>query len=315
MDAKTFSVAAVGLLLGLAGAFGQQRVIQPSPAYHPIGGAPIYRPAPVQPQAPAPAPAPAPMAQPVYSAPAPVAQPVYAPQPKLTLAPAAADEEYEDETDGDADEDGIYWFWGSRWPGLSLGPKIGTTGLGADLTFGVTRFLNLRSGVNFGSFTWDAELGDADYDMDIDMVSVPLLVDLYPAGGHFRISAGLYIQPGTKADIQSTPTEATQIGEHTYPPEVIGTLRGEVEVADAVTPYLGIGFGNPVGEDQLLTFSLDLGVIFQSYDSSLTSDGAGMTTKLDTFRKDVELEAKNIQKDLDDFRIFPVLTLALAWHF
>ncbi|NCA82764.1 MAG: hypothetical protein EOM72_08455 [Opitutae bacterium] len=307
MNAKTVCGAAVGWAWISVCAFGQQRVIQPSPAYYQSGSAPVDRAAPAQVQAP--------MAPPVYYAPPPVAQPVYAPQPKLTLAPAAADEEYEDASAAGGDEDGLYWFWGSKWPGLSLGPKIGTTGIGADLTFGVTRFLNLRSGFNFGTFTWDAELGGADYDMDIDMVSIPLLVDLYPAGGHFRISAGLYIQPDTKADIQSTPTEATQIGEHTYPPEVIGTLRGQVEVADAITPYLGIGFGNTVGEDQLLTFSLDIGVIFQSYDSSLTSDGAGMTTKLDTFRKDVELEAKNIQKDLDDFRIFPVLTLGLAWHF
>ena len=82
-----------------------------------------------------------------------------------------------------------------------------------------------------------------------------------------------------------------------------------------MAPYLGIGFGNAVAEDQLLTFTLDIGVVFQAYDVSLTSDGAGMTAKLDTFREDVKKEEQNIQDDLDDWKIFPVLTLGLAWHF
>jgi len=65
----------------------------------------------------------------------------------------------------------------------------------------------------------------------------------------------------------------------------------------------------------LLTFMVELGVIFQSYDSSLTADGAGMTAKLDTFRQDIQEEERNLQKDLDDLKVYPVLTLGLAWHF
>ena len=307
------SVVVAGLVWGAAGAFGQ-RVIQPSPAYYQNGAAPAPRPVPA-----------APAAQPTYQQPvyhsqpaapqaAPVAQPVYAPQPKLTLAPATMEEMYGEEY-AEEDEDGIYWFWGSKWPGISVGPKIGTTGIGLDLTFGISQYMNLRGGFNYGPFSLSAELGSVEYDLEMDMSTVPLLVDLYPGGGHFRISAGLFIQTGTEADILATPDSPTQIGQHTYPPEVIGTLSGKVEVADEITPYLGIGFGNTVGEDQLLTFTLDIGVVFQSYDSSLTSDGAGMTTPVDTFRKDLELEAQNLAKDLENFEILPVVTLGLAWHF
>lgn len=275
----------VGLAWGAACAFGQGRTIQPSPAYY-QGGA--YAPA------------------------APAAAPQMAPQ--MTLAPAPADEEeYEEDW---AEEDGIYWFWGQKWPGIALGPKIGTTGIGLDLTFGFNRYLNLRGGFNYGSFTWSSELGDVDYDMDVDLVTLPLLVDIHPFGNHFRLTGGAYFQPGgSKAELEATVEDSMQIGSHTYPAEVIGTLSGEVEVADVVTPYLGIGFGNAVGEDQLLTFMVDFGVIFQSYDVSLTSDGAGMTAKLDTFRKDLEEEEAAAQSDMDDFKIFPVLTFGIAWHF
>ena len=36
---------------------------------------------------------------------------------------------------------------------------------------------------------------------------------------------------------------------------------------------------------------------------------------LNTFREDVAKEEALLQKDVDDWKIFPVLTLGLAWHF
>ena len=285
---RILSAAAIALAVLTVAVFAQQ----PAPAYYqpvPAHAQPVY-------YAP-------PAAQPVYYAPAPVQPVYYAPQP----APAYAPEEEE--------EEGYYWVWGQKWPGLALGPKFGTTGLGLEMTFGVNPYLNLRSGFNYGSFTWGQEFGNVDYDADLTMTSVPLLLDVHPFGGHFRLTGGLYLQPGTKADLDATPSEPTQIGSHTYNPDTIGTLTGEIEVGDVLTPYVGIGFGNTVGEDQLLTLTLDIGVIFQSYDVSLDSDGAGMTAQLDTFREDLKKEEGLLQKDADDWKIFPVVAISLAWHF
>ena len=286
---RILSAAAIALAVLTVAVFAQQ----PAPAYYqpvPAHAQPVY-------YAP-------PAAQPVYYAPGP-AQPVYyAPQP----APAYAAEEEEE-------EEGYYWFWGQKWPGLALGPKFGTTGLGLEMTFGVNPYLKLRSGFNYGSFTWGQEFGNVDYDADVTMTSVPLLLDVHPFGGQFRITGGLYLQPGTKADLDATPSEPTQIGSHTYNPDTIGTLTGEIEVSSALTPYLGIGFGNTVGEDQLLTLTLDIGVIFQSYDVALDSNGAGMTAQLDTFREDLKKEEELLQEDADNWKIFPVVSISLAWHF
>lgn len=289
-------------VLAWAGAVGAQQGI-PLPRSPGAATPPVYRPAPA-PVRPAPAPVPtaAPPAVPVYP-PA-----VYSPptvRPAVTPALLAVDEE----------EEGIYWPWGEQWPGLALGPKFGTTGVGLDVVFGINPHFNLRGGFNYGVVSFDARLSDIDYTFDVDMISLPLLLDIHPFGGHFHLTAGLYLQPGSQADIQATPKRNVQIGEHTYPPNVVGTLYGKIEVAESVAPYLGIGFGNVVHPDQLLTFHLDIGVVIQSYDVSLTSDGAGMTTPVDTFRKDLEKEAAAMQKDLDQFRIYPVLTLGLAWHF
>jgi hypothetical protein len=296
---RLVGTVAIGLIFGAVCAEAQPRKIQPSPAYFQGRAAPSQSVAPAElPEA-----APAVLEAPAYR---------YEPQPQLTLAPASYDETVTEEYDY---EDGIYWPWGQKWPGLALGPKIGTTGIGLDLIFGVNPYLNLRSGFNYGTFTWNSDLGSESYDLDVDLLSVPLLLDIYPFGNHFRISAGLYIQPDNKAKIDSTPTSAQQVGSHTYAPEVIGTLSGEIEFDNTVAPYIGIGFGNTVGEDQLLTFSLDLGVILQSYTVTLTSSGSGMDALMDTFREDLQKEQDNIQSDLDDFKLFPVLTMGLAYHF
>ena len=296
---------AVGLAWSAAAAFGQQRVVQPSPAYYPAA------PASAQPVYYAPAPAPT-GARPVYYAPATApagAQPVYyAPQPAPQMALNPTFAEFEEE------EEGFYWFWGSKWPGLALGPKIGTTGLGLDLVFGVTSWLNLRSGFNWGDISLETPISGVDYDTDITATSLPLLVDVH-FGGHFRISGGIFFQTGSSADLLSTPTTPVQIGAHTYGPDVVGTLTGEIEVADTISPYIGIGFGNAVGEEQLLTFMMDIGVVFQSYDVTLTSNGAGMTAALDTFRNDMVLEEQTLQNDVDNFEIYPVFTLGVAYHF
>ena len=241
------------------------------------------------------------------------AQPAaYYPEPAYGAAPGTWAEVRET---GYAEEYEYEYESGYEWPGISLGPKIGTTGVGGDLTVGLASFLNLRSGANFASFTVKPTLGDVKYDADVDMLSIPLLVDLYPFGGDFRLTGGAYFQPGTEVGLTSTPGGNVQIGNHVYGPDVVGTLTGKAELSSEITPYLGIGFINTVGKEQRLNLSIDLGVIFQSFDVELTSDGAGMKTQLDTFRKDMEKEEKRLQDDFDKLKIFPVVTLGLALRF
>ena len=40
-----------------------------------------------------------------------------------------------------------------------------------------------------------------------------------------------------------------------------------------------------------------------------------MTAKLDTFREDIVEEEQNLQADFDDFKVYPVVALGLAFTF
>lgn len=212
-------------------------------------------------------------------------------------------------------EEGIYWPWGEKWPGLALGVKGGTAGIGPELTFGISKYLNLRGGYNWANFTSKGKIEKVKYDLDFDMDNIPVMLDWHPFAGMFRISAGAYFQSDSYVKLDATPKKSTKIGNHHYGPDVIGTLKGRIDVEDDVAPFVGIGFGNAVMKDVALSLSLDIGLLFQSYDVKLTSNGAGMYTKDPTFRYDLEKERKRIQDHADDWKIYPVVALSLAYHF
>lgn len=238
----------------------------------------------------------------------------------FVLAPAGEEEsgvfpvEY---TLEEGEEEGIYWPWGQKWPGMALGLRAGTTGLGAELTFGINRWLNLRGGWNWCSFEPRLKVDEVKFDADLDLDTADVMLDIHPFGGTFRISGGVYYHFDGTAALSATPQkEWTKIGNHRYQPATIGTMSGRATVDDDFVPYAGIGWGNNVGDDVAVTFALDLGVMFQSYTvGPFTATGSGAFSKDPSFRDDLAKEQRRVQDRLDDWKIYPVVTLSLAYHF
>ena len=212
-------------------------------------------------------------------------------------------------------EEGIYWPWGEKWPGLAVGVKGGTVGLGPEVTFGISKYLNLRGGYNWANFTSKGKIEKVKYDLDFDMDNIPVMLDWHPFAGMFRISAGAYFQSDSYVKLDAQPHKSSKIGNHHYPAVVVGTLKGRIDVEDDVAPYVGIGIGNAVMKDVALSLSLDIGLLFQSYDVQLTSSGPGMNALYPFFRDDLERERKRVQDKADDWKIYPVVALSLAYHF
>lgn len=242
------------------------------------------------------------------------------------LSPAAPAETDEAEREGlfpveytleEGEPEGIYWPWGQKWPGMALGVKAGTTGAGAELTFGFNKWLNLRGGYNWFTVEPSLKADDVKYKADIDLDTISLLLDVHPFGGVFRITGGLYWHQDGTAALSATPGKPwTKIGDHRYEPASIGTISGRANVEDDMAPYVGIGWGNSVADDAALTLSLDLGVMFQSYEvEPLHATGSGAKSDNPVFREDLAKERNRLQDDLDDWKIYPVLTLSLAYHF
>ena len=196
--------------------------------------------------------------------------------------------------------------------GLAIAGKAGTLGLGGELTTGIASDINARFGLNKLDFDFDEEFDDVEYDVDLDFSSLSALLDWHVFGGSFRVTGGL-LSMDHEFDLDGTPTGSEEIGGTVYSAAEIGTLSGNAEI-DGVAPYLGIGWGNPLGSSRRWGFYCDLGVAFtDSPDVALSASG---TLASDPgFRADLARERDEIEDDLEPFQLYPVISLGLYFRF
>jgi hypothetical protein len=200
------------------------------------------------------------------------------------------------------------------WPGIGVGIKIGTLGLGADVTLPVIpKWLNLRASGNYLKYSYDGTADDIDYTFTLDFKDLMLLGDWHVFGNNFRLSAGAVWAGSSEVRLNGTPSDNVTIGDTEYTPEQVGTLNGELAF-ESVAPYVGIGFGNAIGPyEQTWSFVFDLGVIFQTFEATLSSDGPLANDP--TFQANLKTEEDDLQDSMNQFKIYPVLQFGVAYHF
>lgn len=183
---------------------------------------------------------------------------------------------------------------------------VGTLGLGADVAVSLRDNLSLRAGANFFPFDINFDESDVDYDLGLPSPQFLLLADLYPIGG-FHVSGGLMIST-SDFDLTADLNEPVEIGENTYTPAEIGNLTGTLATRD-VSPYIGIGFGKPAASR--IGFVFDLGVAFHGEpEVSATADGP--VASVPGFQQDLDAEVAEIQDDVEDIIVYPVLSLGIS---
>lgn len=196
--------------------------------------------------------------------------------------------------------------------GLAVAGKVGTLGLGGELTTAVTSDINTRVGYNRMDFDFDGDLADIDYDFELDFHSFSALVDWFVFDGPIRVTGGI-ISMDHKLHLEASGAsgELEGIGDGTYDWADIGILSGTAEV-DGVAPYFGIGFGkNILDKDQRWGFYGDAGIAFTS-SPGVTLASTGSVPGL---ADDLAKESKNIEDDLEFFRYYPVFSVGLFIRF
>lgn len=193
--------------------------------------------------------------------------------------------------------------------GIVASGKIGTLGLGADVSFGVLPRLALRVGASFQPIEPSREIDDIDFELQLPSPNFMGAVDLYLAGP-LRLSAGL-ISFGSDIEVTGDLTEDVEIGDETYSPEEIGTLTGLFDTKD-VAPWAGIGLGKSLGPG--VAFTMDLGVAF-SGEPAVTLSADGPISGQPAFQANLRQEEANLQEDASLVKLFPVLSIGLSIGF
>jgi hypothetical protein len=180
-------------------------------------------------------------------------------------------------------------------------------GVGADVALAVSPNIGLRAGANIMPFEIDGEVEDVDFTVELQSPQFMALVDLYPAGG-FRLSGGLRF---SSSDIVLTgdATETIELGDTDYDLDsFVGTI-----VTASVSPYVGIGFGNPAAGP--FGFFVDLGVAYQG-EPELDLVATGSATSLPGFDADLEEKRVEVEDELQKyFKFYPVISIGISVGF
>ena len=196
--------------------------------------------------------------------------------------------------------------------GVGVTAKGGTTGLGGDLTVPlVSNWLNLRGGYNIGELRPSITEAGIDYKSDIHFESIPILLDLHPFHGGFRITGGVFINKN-ELDLSST-VDASTVGNGGS--AGTATLNANVSWSKDFAPYLGIGWGNAADDNTLdlpiaVGFSLDIGAFYQGSPDVLLTDSSGSVNAAD-----LEAERRQLEDDLSGFKFYPVVTVGIHIRF
>lgn len=165
--------------------------------------------------------------------------------------------------------------------GLALGVGGGSDGLSFEIATPLGDHFQLRAGYGLSlglikaNYTVGVSAGGkiATYPLSFRFAESDgrLLFNIYPGLGKFHFTVGAYLGSanfikGTLSNLSAdASTSGISYGGKTIFP-VNNALDMYVRTGNgkfAVKPYLGIGFGRPVSDDKTVTFSVDLGCMYQ----------------------------------------------------
>jgi hypothetical protein len=195
--------------------------------------------------------------------------------------------------------------------GLSVGVTGGTLGIGPEVGYRVNRSFGLRGNATFLGVSHNVNSDDIDYDGHLKLSSYGLMADLYPMGNGFRISAGARID-NNKVRLRATPTGDVEVGDDTYTAAEVGVLSGHVKASD-FAPALTIGWGGGISRGVKL--GVELGALFQGSPRVHDLHATGTLASDPDFQASLRDEEKEIEDDIDQYKVYPILQVSLGYAF
>ncbi|HTX06518.1 MAG TPA: autotransporter outer membrane beta-barrel domain-containing protein [Steroidobacteraceae bacterium] len=205
-------------------------------------------------------------------------------------------------------------------PDFAVAVRAGTPGAGLDLDLGLSPSFGVRVGFAGFNFNHTIDTSDVDYDGRLKLRTVTGLLDWYVFRGGFHLTAGV-AGNGTKLDVVGQPSQGSYtINGTTYSSSQLGSLTGELKFGNSLSPYVGLGWGNPAGESSRVHWLLDVGAIYGGTPSvSLTAQcgpaapaGSALCQQI---QGNVASEEQKLRDKADILRWYPVVNLGVAVRF
>ena len=192
----------------------------------------------------------------------------------------------------------------------ALGVGVSTLGFGVELSQTLGNSTAIRLGYNTASYDTDGETDGIDYEYELDWSSASLILDWHPFDSGFRLSVGA-LSNDNSIDAESKSFDGTvDVGGVNFTAAQVGRVEGEIDF-DSFSPYAGVGWGRI--PESGLGFMFDLGVVFQgSPDVELRSVGGSLSGD-PTLNAAIEEEEEELEDDVEEFDLYPVIRFSLNY--
>jgi len=200
---------------------------------------------------------------------------------------------------------------------VGVAADVGTLGAGVHLIIPIQDNLNVRLGFNGYNTTYAESTTDVNYDLKVKLQTIDTLLDWYPMSGSFHLSAGLFHNGNKVTSVaKAENNDSYSINGNTYSTSEVGSIYGSIDFRSAA-PYLGLGWGNPIGKEKGWGFTSDLGVVFQGAPSSTLSNSGCVASAAicAQFYNDLNEENLNLEQKVSNFKYYPLLRIGVSYSF
>ncbi len=194
----------------------------------------------------------------------------------------------------------------------AVGGGISTLGLNLTVAQTLTDDVTLRVSYNGATYDFDGNTSGIDYNYGFDFSSIGGLVDWHVFGTEFRITLGAISNSNEVTANSKDLAGVIEVGDQTFTSAEVGRLEGKIDF-DKLAPYLGIGWGRAADRGWALLF--DLGIAMQGDgDADLRSVG-GTFSNDPRLLAEIEREELELEEDLEDYDLYPVVGVHLLYTF
>ncbi|MGH7225973.1 MAG: hypothetical protein ACRELF_22370 [Gemmataceae bacterium] len=206
-------------------------------------------------------------------------------------------------------------------PDMAVALRAGTTGIGLDYDIALGQRFSARIGYSGFNYKYMVDTTDVNYGGTFKLSMLSGLADWYAFNGGFHLTVGV-VGNGTTIDLAGRPSAGGSytINDHVYSSGEVGSLAGRLKFGNSVSPYVGLGWGNPVGAGHHLHVLLDVGAIYGGTPHASLAAQCGPATPSGSstcaqLQSDVQAEAHRLQNDVTIVKWYPVVDLGLAYRF
>lgn len=202
----------------------------------------------------------------------------------------------------------IYSETQAQFNSIAVGLNGGSNGFGFDVTTDLTERLNMRATSNFFSFNFAGEIDDdpgVDVESKMKNTNFSILLNFHPYRTGFALVAGLYYM-NFSVDSKMIPNESYEVDGRVFEPERLGTMNALIEYPNKFAPYIGLGFGNPIGDGSRLRLNMQIGALYTG-EPKLTMTGTGMIAPTAD-------NQPGLQEGLNQFKWYPLINLGLSFR-